>query len=295
MESNISSSELHKREPVDLTGANYLQRYLNEVGKYKSLSHDELVSKYRLIEKDPANKERYKREITQSNLRLVISIAKKYKNNGLTLLDLIQEGNIGLMKAVDRFEYRRGHQFSTYAYWWIKQAINRAIYDKARTIRIPVHMHDTISEIKGIEEPLIQELKREPTEDDIAERANISLEKLRDVREKGQNTLSIDYPVNGNDRDGEFSYSIAAKDPSPPDYVIQQNLREMVAESLENLTEREARILEMRFGLEGEDEKTLDEVGKKFNLTRERIRQIGKKALKKLRCGPEGKTLESFI
>ena len=271
------------------------QRRIAQIEEETGLTVGEIKEINRRMSMGEARARRAKKEMVEANLRLVISIAKKYTNRGLQFLDLIQEGNIGLMKAVDKFEYRRGYKFSTYATWWIRQAITRSIADQARTIRIPVHMIETINKLNRISRQMLQEMGREPTPEELGERMEMPEDKVRKVLKIAKEPISMETPI-GDDEDshlGDFIEDLTI--PSPIDSATGQGLQEATKEVLAGLTAREAKVLRMRFGIDMNTDHTLEEVGKQFDVTRERIRQIEAKALRKLRHPTRSDYLRSFL
>jgi len=308
------------KDRVERDEEDLVRLYLTDIGQYPLLTKDDEVRLAKAIEAGkeaattlekggkeltPAKKRECRRTaregddaertFVQSNLRLVVSIAKKYTNRGLQFLDLIQEGNIGLMKAVDKFEYRRGYKFSTYATWWIRQAITRAIADQARTIRIPVHMIETINKLIRTSRGLVQELGREPTSEEIAKRMDIPVSKVRKVLKIAQEPISLETPI-GEEEDSHLGDFIEDRQVvSPAEAVINLNLKEQTESVLKTLTPREEKVIKMRFGVGDGSEHTLEEVGQSFAVTRERIRQIEAKALRKLRHPSRSRKLRAFL
>lgn len=269
-----------------------VRMYLKEIGRVELLSAEEEIELARRIEQGDKDA---KRRLAEANLRLVVSIARKYAGRGLMFLDLIQEGNMGLMKAVEKFDYRKGFKFSTYATWWIRQAISRAIADQARTIRIPVHMVETINKYIRISRQLHQELGREPTPDEVATEMGITAEKVREIMKIAQEPISLETPV-GEENDSSLGDFIEDHDvTAPADAASYEMLKEQIGEVLDTLTEREESVLRLRFGLDDGRSRTLEEVGRVFGVTRERIRQIEAKALRKLRHPSRSKQLKDFM
>jgi RNA polymerase primary sigma factor len=273
------------------TVADPVRMYLREIGRIVLLKAEEEIDLAQKIEKG-SNAARKK--LTESNLRLVVSIAKRYVGRGLTLLDLIQEGNQGLIRAVEKYDWRRGYKFSTYATWWIRQAITRAIADQARTIRVPVHMVETINKMMRTSRKLMQELGRDPTPEEIGKEMELPASKIREVMKISQSITSLEAPI-GNEEDSLLGDFIADSAPSPYDTASKQLLKENLKEVLETLSPRESSVLVYRFGLEGGRSMTLEEVGKKFGVTRERIRQIEAKALRKLKHPSRRKKLQDYL
>ena len=270
-----------------------VRMYLKEIGKISLLTFEEEVDLAQQIEKGSSSA---REKLIDANLRLVVSIAKKYIGRGLTFLDLVQEGNQGLMRAVEKFDWHRGFKFSTYATWWIRQAITRAIADQAKTIRIPVHMVETINKLMRTSRRLMQDLGREPTPEEIGEKMELEPEKVREILKISQNTTSLETPVGDGEDDSTLGDFIADdKQDSPYDTTSKQMLSENVEEVLKALSDREAKVLRMRFGLAGNRTMTLEEVGKEFGVTRERIRQIEAKALRKLKHPSKRKKLQDFL
>ena len=299
----VSNIELEEENPedkeLDLSIAensinidDHVRMYLKEIGKVAILSGDEEIELAKRIENGD---EEAKRRLAEANLRLVVSIAKKYVGRGMLFLDLIQEGNLGLLKAVEKFDYRKGYKFSTYATWWIRQAITRAIADQARTIRIPVHMVETINKLIRVSRQLLQELGREPTDDELAAEMQMPVEKVRETRKIAQEPVSLETPI-GEEEDSHLGDFIPDDDiPAPADAAAFSLLKEQLNEVLNTLNERERDVLRLRFGLVDGKARTLEEVGSQFNVTRERIRQIEAKALRKLRHPSRSKKLKDYL
>lgn len=269
-----------------------VRMYLKEIGRVKLLTADEEIALAKRIE---AGDEEAKQELAEANLRLVVSIAKRYVGRGMTLLDLIQEGNMGLMKAVEKFDYRKGFKFSTYATWWIRQAITRAIADQARTIRIPVHMVETINKLVRIQRQLLQDLGREPLPEEVGAEMDMTTEKVRNIMKVSQEPVSLETPIGEEDDShlGDFIEDEGVTDPA--DHAANEMMKKQLEGVLDTLTDREENVLRLRFGLDDGRTRTLEEVGKVFGVTRERIRQIEAKALRKLRHPSRSKQLRDFL
>ena len=286
------SVDLEASLPKGITVDDPVRMYLKEIGKVPLLSADEEIELAKKMEKGD---EEAKKKLCEANLRLVVSIAKRYVGRGMLFLDLIQEGNLGLIKAVDKFDWRKGYKFSTYATWWIRQAITRSIADQARTIRIPVHMVETINKLIRVSRQLLQEYGREPSPDEIAAEMDISEDKVREILKIAQEPVSLETPI-GEEEDSHLGDFIPDEEvPAPAEAAAFSMLKEQLVEVLDTLTEREQKVLKLRFGLEDGRARTLEEVGKQFDVTRERIRQIEAKALRKLRHPSRSKKLKDYL
>ena len=295
---NLSEEDEVDMENIDLSvpeGVSIedpVRMYLKEIGKVPLLSAEEEITLAQRMEEGDENA---KKRLAEANLRLVVSIAKRYVGRGMLFLDLIQEGNLGLIKAVEKFDYRKGYKFSTYATWWIRQAITRAIADQARTIRIPVHMVETINKLIRVSRQLLQELGREPHPEEIAEEMNMSVERVREILKISQEPVSLETPI-GEEEDSHLGDFMENENvPVPADAAAFTLLKEQLVEVLGTLTEREQKVLRLRFGLDDGRARTLEEVGKEFNVTRERIRQIEAKALRKLRHPSRSRKLKDYL
>ncbi len=276
----------------DLTINDPVRMYLKEIGQIKLLTLDEESV---LADRITAGDEEAKNILAEANLRLVVSIAKRYVGRGMLFLDLIQEGNIGLMKAVDKFDVSKGYKFSTYATWWIRQAITRAIADQARTIRVPVHMVETINKLARVQRQLTLELNREPSEDEIAKKMGVSVEKVREIYKISQDPVSLETPIGEEDDSHLGDFIKDERNLSPEEFATNEMLKDEISQVLETLTEREEKVIRLRFGLEDGKPRTLEEVGQMFGVTRERIRQIEAKALRKLRHPSRSRKLRDYM
>ena len=284
--------ELFEQALSDIGLDDPVKMYLKDIGRVPLLSAEEEVE---LAKRMQENDEAAKKRLSEANLRLVVSIAKRYVGRGMLFLDLIQEGNLGLMKAVEKFEYQKGFKFSTYATWWIRQSITRAIADQARTIRIPVHMVETINKLTRVQRILLQELGREPTPDEIAEKMGVTPERVREIQKIAQDPVSLETPI-GEEEDSHLGDFIEdEKTTTPSDSVAFTMLKEQLLGVLDTLTPREEKVLRLRYGIDDGKPRTLEEVGREFNVTRERIRQIEAKALRKLRHPSRSKKLKDFL
>ncbi len=291
-EDEIEVEKIDLSVPDGVSTEDPVRMYLKEIGKVSLLSADEEID---LAKRMELGDQEAKKRLAEANLRLVVSIAKRYVGRGMLFLDLIQEGNLGLIKAVEKFDYRKGYKFSTYATWWIRQAITRAIADQARTIRIPVHMVETINKLIRVSRQLLQELGREPTPEEISEEMSMPVERVREILKISQEPVSLETPI-GEEEDSHLGDFIQDDNvPVPADAAAFTLLREQLQEVLGTLTEREQKVLTLRFGLEDGRARTLEEVGKEFNVTRERIRQIEAKALRKLRHPSRSRKLKDYL
>ena len=291
-EDDVDVENLDLSIPDGISLEDPVRMYLKEIGKVPLLSADEEIE---LAKRMELGDEDAKKRLAEANLRLVVSIAKRYVGRGMLFLDLIQEGNLGLIKAVEKFDYRKGYKFSTYATWWIRQAITRAIADQARTIRIPVHMVETINKLIRVSRQLLQELGREPTPEEIAEEMNMPTDRVREILKISQEPVSMETPI-GEEEDSHLGDFIEADQvPVPADAAAFTLLKESLVEVLGTLTEREQKVLRLRFGLDDGRARTLEEVGREFNVTRERIRQIEAKALRKLRHPSRSRKLKDYL
>ena len=291
-EEEVELDKIDLSVPEGVSIEDPVRMYLKEIGKVSLLTADEEIELAKRMEQGD---EEAKKRLAEANLRLVVSIAKRYVGRGMLFLDLIQEGNLGLIKAVEKFDYRKGYKFSTYATWWIRQAITRAIADQARTIRIPVHMVETINKLIRVSRQLLQELGREPTPEEIAEEMDMSVERVREILKISQEPVSLETPI-GEEEDSHLGDFIQDDNvPVPADAAAFTLLKEQLIEVLGTLTEREQKVLRLRFGLDDGRARTLEEVGKEFNVTRERIRQIEAKALRKLRHPSRSRKLKDYL
>ncbi len=291
-EIQLTEEDLDITVPEGISIDDPVRMYLKEIGKVPLLSADEEIDLAQKMEKGDSEA---KKRLAEANLRLVVSIAKRYVGRGMLFLDLIQEGNLGLIKAVEKFDYRKGYKFSTYATWWIRQAITRAIADQARTIRIPVHMVETINKLIRVSRQLLQELGKEPQPEEIAKEMNMPVEKVREIMKISQEPVSLETPI-GEEEDSHLGDFIPDDDaPAPSEAAAFTLLKEQLIDVLDTLTPREEKVLRLRFGLDDGRARTLEEVGKEFNVTRERIRQIEAKALRKLRHPSRSKKLKDYL